>query len=121
MSSMSLSTSLMRGTSRALRVEPAGTQGAHTAGTKPRNRMAAMARTVRPARTRPNRRPSIDFISDVTGAGRRFHMLAEVDDFIREVLAGRERLVGTWGQVVKSRILCNRVGAPRNLIRQLCG
>jgi putative transposase len=54
---------------------------------KLRKRMAAIARTVLPAPSRPNERCSMDFVSDVTAAGRRFRIFAVLDDFTREVLA----------------------------------
>src|SRR3954468_5662832 len=53
---------------------------------KLRKRMAALARTVLPAPSAPNERWSMDFVSDVTAAGRRFRIFAVVDDFTREVL-----------------------------------
>ena len=53
---------------------------------KLRKRMAAIARTVLPAPSAPNERWSMDFVSDVTAAGRRFRIFAVVDDFTREVL-----------------------------------
>jgi putative transposase len=55
--------------------------------TKKRKRIAARARTVLAAPTRPNERWSMDFVSDVTWSGRRFRIFAVVDDFTRETLA----------------------------------
>jgi putative transposase len=52
--------------------------------TKKRKRIAARARTVLPAPTRPNERWSMDFVSDVTWSGRRFRIFVVVDDFTRE-------------------------------------
>jgi putative transposase len=55
--------------------------------TKRRKRIAARARVLLEKPTRPNQRWSMDFVSDVTWAGRRFRIFVVVDDFTREVLA----------------------------------
>jgi putative transposase len=54
---------------------------------KARKRLRAGVRTVLPAPSRPNERWSMDFVSEVTAAGRRFRVFTLVDDFTREALA----------------------------------
>jgi transposase InsO family protein len=55
---------------------------------KRRKRMVAAPRTVLPPPTKPNHRWSMDLVSDVTETGRRFRVLAIVDDFTRRSTNG---------------------------------
>ena len=52
-----------------------------------RKRALGTARADRAAASRPNQRWSLDFVSDSFTDGRRFRILAIVDDFTRECLA----------------------------------
>lgn len=85
--------------------------------TKNRKRIAARARTVLPAPSRPNERWSMDFVSDVTWSGRRFRIFAVVDDFTRETLAlvvdtslGGARIARVLDELVAER------GAPEMIV-----
>ena len=52
-----------------------------------RKRIAGVARVPTPALERPNRRWSMDFVSDALANGRRIRVLTVIDDFTRESLA----------------------------------
>lgn len=55
--------------------------------TKRRKRMTAAPRLALSPATRPNERWSMDFVSDITEAGRRFRVFTLVDDFTRRCVA----------------------------------
>lgn len=70
-----------------------------------------------PAPDAPSRRWSLDFVSDVFGAGRRFRMLCVIDDYTRECLALVADTSLSGARVVRELERCIRLyGRPDTIV-----
>lgn len=86
----------------------------------PRRRGRKRARGTRapiPIPVGPNMRWSLDFLSDVFGAGRRFRILAVIDDYSRECLALVADTSLSGARVARELdVLIARCGKPRTIV-----